>query len=81
MKGNGSMKRSKSSRTRPKRAKPSATPGLLARFIHPELIIAREHKFLVHGVLIGCVVMSLALEGGKIADWAFAGLAITVEVA
>lgn len=41
----------------------------------------RRHKYLVHGVTIAAITLSLVIEGGKMADYLFLGLSVICEVA
>jgi hypothetical protein len=42
---------------------------------------ARRHKLVIHGALLVAIMVSLGVEGAKMADLLFVALAIVTEVA
>lgn len=42
--------------------------------------LTRRHKNLIHGVVLIVIGLSLIIEGGSTADWAFLALSVVSEV-
>jgi len=42
--------------------------------------LSRQHKTLIHMLVIAWIAFSLVTEGGKTADWSFLALSILCEV-